>query len=126
MVHIIAVKHLDDFMKANPAFSQSIAAWKTIVESCEWKKPQDIVETFGEKAIDLLGKKDKKKGTVSCNRVVFDIKGNQIRVIAKYQFHEKLKKSRLYLKWIGDHKDYSELCKDNSQYDVDMFKPKKD
>ena len=122
MIHIIAVKHLKSFMDDNPKYRECIEAWVSIVSHCNWEKPQDIVDEFGSKAIDLLGKKDTKPATVSSNRVVFDIKGNHIRIIAKYQFHPKLEKSRLYLCWIGTHKDYDKVCSRNEQYDINMFK----
>lgn len=105
MVHIIAVKHIVNFMDSNPSYRECLKAWVSIVSKCNWKMPQDMVIEFGAKAVDLLGKKDNKKATPSSNRVVFDIKGNQLRIIAKYQFHPKLEKSRLYLCWIGTHKD---------------------
>jgi mRNA interferase HigB len=121
MIHIIAIKHLNDFIDDHPNYRMALEAWISIVKSCNWEKPQDIVNEFGSKAIDLLGKKNKKKSTTSCNRVVFDIKGNNIRIIAKYQFHPSLKKSILYLKWIGTHVEYDKLCDQNRQYEVDMF-----
>lgn len=97
-------------------------AWITLVESQHWEKPSDMALTFGEKATDILGKKDAKASTVPPERVVIDVKGNHIRVIAKYQFHPLLKDARLYIKWIGSHAEYSKLCKKKLQYDIDQFK----
>ncbi|WP_160114248.1 type II toxin-antitoxin system HigB family toxin [Aquimarina sp. AU119] len=108
-------------MNNHSNYREGLKAWLSIVESSTWKKPQDIVNTFGFKAVDLLGKKDTKPSTKSSERVVIDIKGNHIRVIAKYQFHPTIKKSKLYLKWIGTHAEYDKLKKTKSQYDIDMF-----
>jgi len=117
MVHIISVRHLFEFAEGNSQYKKAIEAWATIVKHCDWNKPQDMVEEFGPKAVDILPNlKDQ-----SCDRVVFDIKGNQLRVIAKYQFHSKLKKSRLYLCWIGTHKDYDKICKTDKQYTINSF-----
>jgi len=121
MIHIISIVPLEEFCVAHAQYQDGIRAWITIVKSCDWKKPQDIVDTFGANAIDLLGKKNNKPTTASSNRVVFDIKGNNIRIIAKYVFHENLKESRLYIKWIGTHAEYTKLCNNGSQYDVSMF-----
>ena len=121
MVHIISTKALLDFCIRHAQYIEGVKAWITIVESSNWEKPADIIETFGPKAIDLLGKKNNKVGTLSSKRVVFDIKGNNIRVIAKYQFHEKLTSPRLYIKWIGTHAEYTKLCSSNSQFDIDLF-----
>lgn len=121
MARIITVKPLKEFMTANPKYIGALEAWITIVESSKWEKPQDIVASFGANNIDLLGKKDNKPNTISSKRVVFDVKGNHIRIIAKYQFHEKLKESILYIKWIGTHSEYDKLNNKNAQYDIDMF-----
>jgi mRNA interferase HigB len=122
MVHIIKPRAIYEFCESHPEYKQALEAWLTLVESCNWEKPSDIVAEFGPKAIDLLGKKDTKPATKSSNRVVFDIRGNNIRIIAKYQFHPKLKASRLYIKWIGTHPEYDELCDSRQQFDIEMFK----
>ena len=114
MVHIISVRSLYEYMEMNPKTSDRLKAWITLVKACNWEKPQDIVHTFGAKAVDIL--------TRSCSRVVIDVKGNHIRVIAKYQFHPALKMARLYIKWIGTHAAYDEICKKNLQYEIEMFK----
>jgi mRNA interferase HigB len=121
MIRIVAIKNLKDFCDNHSQYAEGIKAWITTVESQKWQKPQDIVETFGPKAIDILPKKDKKVATKIPNRVVFDIKGNNIRIIAKYLFHENLKEQILYIKWIGTHAEYDKLCDKNLQYDIDMF-----
>jgi mRNA interferase HigB len=121
-VHIISKKHLFEFIKSHPANGQALRSWIEIVESQDWKVPQDIAETFGAKAVDILGKKDKKPTTVSPERAVIDIKGNHIRLIVKYQFHPKLNMSRIYIKWIGSHVEYDKLCAKKKQYEVEQFK----
>jgi mRNA interferase HigB len=122
MVHIISPGCIKLFTEDNPKFSAVLNAWVTLVSKCSWEKPQDIVNEFGPKAIDLLGKKDNKTATLSSNRVVFDIKGNHLRIIAKYQFHPSLKASRLYIKWIGTHPEYDKLCDKKLQYEVELYK----
>ena len=109
MARIIAEKHIYEFMDKYPQYSGSLKAWVTIVKDKKtvWKKPQDIVSTFGPKAVDMI--KDK--------RVVIDVKGNDVRIIAKYQFPQGV----LYLKWIGTHADYDKLCNKGLQYTVDLF-----
>lgn len=122
MVDIIKPKSIYEYMEKNPNAASRLEAWASIVKAQEWGCPQDIVDTFGYKAVDILKKKDTKIDTKSCERVVIDVKGNNIRIIAKYQFHPKLKKARLYIKWIGSHKQYDEICKKNLQYEIDLFK----
>jgi mRNA interferase HigB len=51
--------------------------------------------------------------------VVFDIGGNNYRMICKYWFGAS--RVHLYVKWIGTHAEYDGLCKKNKQYTVDDF-----
>ncbi len=110
MIYVVSEKNIYDYVKGHSQYKSSIEAWVSIVKGETWRIPQDIVKTFGLKATDLIGG----------NRVVIDIRGNNIRVIAKYQFSEKLKKTRLYIKWIGTHAEYSKLK--GKELSVDMFK----
>ena len=59
----------------------------------EWERPHDIICTY--KNADILG-----KGT---ERVIFNIGGNNYRMICKYHFG--FKKVHLFVKWIGTHKE---------------------
>lgn len=112
MVRIVKVTSIAKYIDTNPKVKYALEAWVTLVESLTWEKPQDMVDSFGAKAVDIIGN----------GRAVIDIKGNHIRIIVKYQFHEKLKKAVIYVKWIGTHAEYSRLCKLNKQYTVEMFK----
>ncbi len=112
------------YIKTNPREKEVLEAWVSIVKSQTWTKPQDIVESFGAKAVDILGKPNSKADTPNCERAVIDIRGNNLRIIVKYQLHEKLKSAVIYIKWIGTHAEYSKLCKLNNQYTIEMFKGK--
>lgn len=76
----------------------------------DWEKPTDIQSAFG--TTDLLGK--------SSNRVVFDIGGNNYRMIWKYAFGDK--QVHLFICRIGTHAEYDDLCENNKQYTVNNFK----
>lgn len=121
-VRIISKRALHDYIRLNPKIGASLLAWASILEAQTWTQPLDIVETFGSKAVDILGKKNTRATTVPPERAVIDIKGNHIRVIVKYQFHPKLKDACVYIKWIGTHAEYDKLCAKKEQYEVEQFK----
>ena len=73
------------------------------------KAPLDILETFG--AGDLLGR--------GSNRVVFDIGGNNYRMICKYAFGER--QVHLFICWIGTHAEYDKLCAGREQYTITNY-----
>lgn len=112
MIRIVKVTSIGKYIETNPKVRSALEAWVSLVKTLTWGKPQDIVESFGAKAVDIIGGE----------RAVIDIKGNHIRIIIKYQFHSKLKQSVIYVKWIGTHAEYSKLCKLNKQYTIEMFK----
>jgi len=116
MVQIISEKNINEFIYKHSEFAESLKAWMSIVKQCTWEKPQDIVEKFGAKAVDILPNSNR--------RVVIDIKGNKIRIIGQYKFYtnlENVKKSRFYINWIGTHAEYNRLCKNNLQYTVNIY-----
>lgn len=80
-----------------------------LLKRAVWNEPGDIAETFG--SADLLGN--------GSDRVVFDISGNNYRMICKYHFGET--RVHLYIKWIGTHAEYTKLCDANKQYTVNSY-----
>ena len=69
----------------------------------------DIKDTFA--SADLLGR--------GSDRVVFNIGGNNYRIIAKYYFGQE--KVHLFIKWIGTHSEYNELCTKSQHFNINQF-----
>ena len=90
---------------SRPAFDD----WLTKIKHADWNVPEDINETFN--SADLLGN--------GSNRVVFNIGGNNYRMICKYWFGAT--RVHLYIKWIGTHAAYDKLCKKGEQYTVENY-----
>ena len=109
-VHLIKEKTIRDYVVVNAGRKIPFAEWLSKVKQAEWKVPEDIKATFA--SADLLGKS-------SSWRVVFDIGGNNYRMICKYAFGET--SARLYVCWIGTHAEYDKLCNDNKQYTVSRY-----
>ena len=108
-VHLIRKETIADFVQRNARSKPSFAAWLTAMKYADWNEPSDIQDTFG--TADLIG-----GGT---NRVVFDIAGNNYRMICKYAFGEK--QVHLFICWIGTHTEYDELCRRNEQYTITNY-----
>lgn len=108
-VHLIKKQTLIDYALGH---SNSIAAfnyWLEAVKFADWNKPEEIKSTFG--TADILGN--------DSNRVIFDIGGNNYRLICKYMFGKK--KVHLFVCWVGTHVEYTELCKQNKQYTIAVY-----
>src|ERR1051326_8227686 len=102
-VHLIKKQTIEEYAAKNARSRSSFENWLTTLKYADWNKPEDIQDTLS--STDLLG-----KGT---NRVVFDIAGNNYRMICKYAFGEK--QVHLFVCWIGTHGEYDKLCDDNKQ-----------
>lgn len=68
----------------------AIEAWFDIAAKAEWRTPADVKTTFGNASI------------VGNNRVVFNIKGNDYRLIVAFAY----KMQWAYVKFIGTHQQY--------------------
>ena len=108
-VHLIKKQTIEDYAEENAASRIPFDAWLNKLKFVDWKTAADIKKTFG--AADLIGK--------SSSRVVFDIGGNNYRMICKYVFGDK--QVHLFVCWLGTHAEYTKLCKENRQYTVNIY-----
>ena len=83
--------------------------WLSMLKLANWSNSNDLKNTF--KSADILG-----KGT---NRVIFNIGGNNFRMICSYKFGEKY--VHLFINWIGNHAEYSKLCEKDLQYTINRY-----
>ena len=77
----------------NTAYQDSkpaLEAWYDIAKLAKWTCPQDVKATFGNASI------------VGNNRVVFNIKGNDYRLIVAFAYRMGFG----YVKFIGTHTQY--------------------
>ena len=108
-VNLIRKQTLQEYSNRHAPGRKSFEFWLTTLKYADWNTPEDILRTFG--SADLLGN--------GSNRVVFNIGGNNYRLIAKYHFADV--KAHLFIKWIGTHTEYDELCSHEEQYNVNAF-----
>jgi mRNA interferase HigB len=108
-VHLIKQQTIQNFIDRHAPARRSFESWITTIKYADWSTPEEIQNTFG--SADLLGQ--------GSNRVVFNIGGNNYRLIAKYFFGAM--NAHLFVKWIGTHTEYDELCDQGKQYTVDDF-----
>ncbi len=108
-VHLIKTETIEDFALLNPQSRIPLAAWLSKLKFADWQNPADIQDTFLK--ADLLG-----SGT---NRVVFNIGGNNYRMICKYLFGDK--QVHLFICWLGSHAEYDQICKNGNQFSVKKY-----
>jgi mRNA interferase HigB len=108
-VHLIKKQTLEDFAIKQPGSKTSLEDWAEKLKLSDWEKPADIKGTYN--SADLLGK--------SSNGVIFDIAGNNYRMICKYVFGAK--QVHLFVCWIGTYAAYDKLCRLGDQYTINIY-----
>ena len=108
-VHLIKKQSIEDYVLKNARSKESFEIWLSLIKRADWSVPKDIISTFN--SADILGR--------SSDRVVFNIGGNHYRLICKYHFGKT--RVHLFVKWIGTHAEYTKLCSEGRQYDVNSF-----
>ena len=77
-VRLVKRKTIEDYVQDNARSRSSFRIWLTNLKFADWSEPNDILDTYG--SADLLGR--------GSSRIVFDIGGNNYRMICKYLFGE--------------------------------------
>ena len=72
---------------------EAMLAWYHKTEASNWSNFHDIKQTFN--SVDFVGN----------NRYVFNIKGNEYRLVAIIIFNSK----KVYIRFIGTHKEYDKI-----------------
>jgi mRNA interferase HigB len=90
-MRIIGREILDSFAKRHANCLKPLRAWVRIVEEAKWESFQDIRSQF--RSADVL----------SGNRVIFDIKGNNYRLITVVSYRQGM----IQVLWMGTHAEYS-------------------
>ncbi len=108
-VHLEKMQTIADYAALHARSRSSFGIWLGVIRVADWSEPADFQRTFS--TADLPGK--------SSNRVVFDIGGNNYRMICKYFFGER--EAHLFVCWIGTHAEYDERCGRNEQYTINKF-----
>lgn len=108
-IHLLRKETIEGFARRNAQSRTYLNDWLAKLRKADWQMPADIKTTF--KTADLLGK--------GSGRVVFDIGGNNYRIICKY--HWGITMIHLSIKWIGTHDAYNELCSKNEQYTISLY-----
>jgi len=78
-VHLVKRHTIEEYARDNAGSRIPFRLWLLVLNGADWNTPEDILRTF--RSTDLLGK--------GSDRAVFDIGGNNYRMICHYAFGEK-------------------------------------
>jgi mRNA interferase HigB len=92
-MRILTKKRLREFWELHPQAEQPLKRWHDYVSKARWSSPDDVKRDY--RTADILPD----------NRVVFNIGGNNYRLVVKieYRFGD------VYVRFIGTHAEYDHI-----------------
>lgn len=100
-MRVIAVRTIKYYWEKYPSAKQSLLSWYEEAESSEWSSPNELKLQYRNASI--LNKK----------RVVFNIHGNDYRLIVDIEYRLKI----VFIVWFGTHKQYDNVDAKKVSYD---------
>ena len=92
-MRIIALSTLRSFWEKHPQAQAPLQGWYHEAVRAEWKTPADIKAQYRNASF------------VGGNRVVFNIKGNDYRIVVAVVY----KAGALFIKFVGTHDEYDQI-----------------
>ena len=93
LVRIIAKSTLRAFWAVHPDAEEPLLAWYREVEKEDWSEPAQVKEKYRNASI------------VKGNRVVFNIKGNDYRLVVRINYPYRM----IYVRFVGTHAEYDRV-----------------
>jgi len=92
-MRVIAHRTIVEYGKQYINAKTALDSWYKITKAAKWNNFKDIKNTFN--SVDYVGNK----------RYVFNIKGNDYRLVGKILFAQKI----IYIRFIGTHEEYDKI-----------------
>jgi mRNA interferase HigB len=92
-VRVVAKKILRDFWEKHEDCEQQLKSWFREVQKSEWENPNRIKEEYPTASI------------LNNNRIVFNVKGNNYRLIVKISFEYQM----VWIRFVGTHAEYDKI-----------------
>lgn len=110
-MRVIARGTLNDFVRnrvpknQQKAVKEQLDSWFAEAEKANWKTSAELKEQYSSASI------------ISAERVVFNIKGNDYRLVVSINYHFGI----LLIKWLGTHAEYDKINVKEVSYDPDRY-----
>jgi mRNA interferase HigB len=106
-MRIIARRTLRRFVESRvghrdqAALAAALDAWFDEVRKASWRTTVDVKRRYASASI------------ITAERVVFNIKGNDYRLVAAVDFEKGI----VWIKWLGTHRDYDRIDVTEVEYE---------
>ena len=92
-MRVIALSRLRDFWHKHPKSEVPLRSWYAEASRANWKSPAQIKEAHRHASL------------VGGDRVVFNIKGNDYRLIVAVRYSRQI----MYVRFVGTHAEYDRI-----------------
>lgn len=89
-MRILGRDKITECIRKHASSKKSLEAWLAEAEAADWKTPQHIKDKY--RHADFLAD----------NRVIFNIKGNDFRLVVKVRYQNGI----VFVEWVGTHANY--------------------
>lgn len=92
-MRIIALGTLRDFWKKHPQAEILLRSWYALASRADWRRPSGIKADYASASF------------MAGNRVVFNIKGNDYRLVVAVHYDRGM----MYVRFVGTHREYDRI-----------------
>ncbi|WP_137895186.1 type II toxin-antitoxin system HigB family toxin [Ramlibacter sp. 2FC] len=92
-MRIVALGTLRDFWVRHPDALEPLSAWYAIASRARWAAPANVKAAYRNASF------------VAGNRVVFNIKGNDYRLVVAMHYNRQI----AYIRFVGTHRQYDQI-----------------
>jgi mRNA interferase HigB len=92
-MRVVTPRRLTEFSRKHPEAKAPLLHWYEIVKQADWQNLSDVKNDF--RMVDYVGN----------NRYVFDIKGNDFRIVVIIIFVSQ----KVYIRFVGTHDSYDKI-----------------
>lgn len=92
-MRVFARKTLREYWTKHSDTEETLKAWFSEAEHAQWESPADITKNYPHASI------------LPNNRVVFNIKGNNYRLVVKINYDY----GQVFIRFVGTHAEYDKI-----------------
>ncbi len=92
-MHVISKRTLREYWERHANAQGPLSSWHAHAREASWSRPSDVKRDHADASI------------LSDERVVFNIKGNDYRLVVRINY----KSGTVFIRWVGSHAEYDRI-----------------
>ena len=92
-MRVFTRRTLREFWERHPDSEEALDDWYRVAERADWSTPAEVRLRYGNASV------------IANNRVVFNIKGNNYRLVVRIDYAYRM----IFVRFIGSHAEYDRI-----------------